>query len=206
MIVISLKLGWTHVNSRWKLFIYYASVISNHMHIFRGNLYKTTERSDLKSNKKNQPKMKISLIISLKSVFGFGYTSTKAVSNLLWIILFHQNRHNSGTIRLFFRFQVKEQILDCKEAAVLCNALCGNHDADHQAFQEINKDDAFDATVNVARQNGMYKNQEMCRICSSKWKNDFLWPHSDTSLKDSLGFGITIIPVKVACKLRVITL
>ena len=57
---------------------------------------------------------------------------------------------------------MKEQILNCKEAAVLCNALCGNHGADHQAFQEINKDDAFDATVNVARQNGMYKNQEMC--------------------------------------------
>lgn len=116
--------------------------------------------------------MKISLIISLKSVLGFGYTSTKAVSNL--DNFFHRNRQNSGTIRLFFRFQVKEQILDCKEAAVLCNALCGNHDADHQAFQEINKDDAFDATVNVARQNGMYKNQEMCRICSSKWKNGFL--------------------------------
>ena len=63
---------------------------------------------------------------------------------------------------------MKEQILDCKEAAVLCNALCGNHGADHQAFQEINKDDAFDATVNVAIKNGMYKNQEMCRICSSK--------------------------------------
>ena len=81
------------------------------MHIFRGNLYKTTERSDLKSNKNNQPKMKISLIISLKSVFGFGYTSTKAVSNLLWIILFHQNRHNSGTIRLFFGFRSKNKFL-----------------------------------------------------------------------------------------------
>ena len=64
---------------------------------------------------------------------------------------------------------MKEQILDCKESAVLCNALCGNHGADHQAFQEINKDDAFDATVNVAMKNGMYKNSEMCRICSSKW-------------------------------------
>ena len=63
---------------------------------------------------------------------------------------------------------MKEQILDCKEAAVLCNALCGNHGVDHQAFQEINKDDAFDATVNIAIKNGMYKNQEMCRICSSK--------------------------------------
>jgi len=65
---------------------------------------------------------------------------------------------------------VKEQILNCKEALVLCNALCGNHDADHQAFQEINKDDAFDATVNLAKQNGMYKNQELCRVCSSKLK------------------------------------
>ena len=88
---------------------------------------------------------------------------------------------------LYFLFQVKEQILNCKEAAVLCNALCGNHGADHLAFQEINKDDAFDATVNVAIQNGMYKNKEMCRICSSKFINLICaMPHSDKISKDTL--------------------
>lgn len=131
--------------------------------------------------------MKIFIIFSLKSALGFGYMSTNAVSKKASIveILFHTTPRQLDQVRrgiyhwqqwhglsqlltLLFRFQVKEQILDCKEAAVLCNALCGNHGADHQAFQEINKDDVFDATVNVAIKNGMYKNQEMCRICSSK--------------------------------------
>jgi len=85
------------------------------------------------------------------------------------------------------KIQVKAQILDCKEANVLCNALCGNHVPDHLAFQEINKDDAMDATMLVAQKNGMYKNVEMCQDCLRKtqkieefclrklFNSDFFW-------------------------------
>ena len=58
-------------------------------------------------------------------------------------------------------FKVKEQFFHCKEAAVLCNGLCGNHDADHAIFQSLSRDKAIDKTIEHAheiRGGPFYKN------------------------------------------------
>ena len=71
-------------------------------------------------------KMLVLVFLYAESVYGFGYMSPREVRT--------PSTYPEATSswepcpRLI---KVKSQILDCKEAAVLCNALCGNHVPDH---------------------------------------------------------------------------
>ena len=65
-------------------------------------------------------------------------------------------------------FKVREQLFHCMEAAVLCNGLCGNHEADHVVFQSLARDKAIDKTIEHAHSMGMFRNIAMCQSCLCK--------------------------------------
>ena len=66
----------------------------------------------------------------------------------------------------------------CKEAAVLCNGLCGNHDADHAIFQSLSRDKAIDKTIEHAHEIGMFRDRKMCQACLSEyWLCDKIYAH-----------------------------
>ena len=64
---------------------------------------------------------------------------------------------------------MREQLFHCMEAAVLCNGLCGNHEADHVVFQSLARDKAIDKTIEHAHRMGMFRSIAMCQSCLCKF-------------------------------------
>ena len=71
-------------------------------------------------------KMLILVFLYAESVYGFGYMSPREVRTPSTYPEATSSWEPCPSL-----IKVKSQILDCKEAAVLCNALCGNHVPDH---------------------------------------------------------------------------
>ena len=71
-------------------------------------------------------KMLILVFLYVESVYGFGYMSPREVRTPSTYPEATSSWEPCPSL-----IKVKSQILDCKEAAVLCNALCGNHVPDH---------------------------------------------------------------------------
>ena len=70
--------------------------------------------------------MLILVFLYAESVYGFGYMSPREVRTPSTYPEATSSWEPCPSL-----IKVKSQILDCKEAAVLCNALCGNHVPDH---------------------------------------------------------------------------
>ena len=71
-------------------------------------------------------KMLVLVFLYAESVYGFGYMSPREVRTPSTYPEATSSWEPCPSL-----IKVKSQILDCKEAAVLCNALCGNHVPDH---------------------------------------------------------------------------